>query len=63
MVIQKIYASEVYMTRLLKNGMIVNVFTNSLEKKNVLMSTEGMILGVGNYDTADEIIDVSNKIL
>ena len=51
------------MTRLLKNGMIVNVFTNSLEKKNVLMSTEGMILGVGNYDTADEIIDVSNKIL
>ena len=63
MVIRKIYASEVYMTRLLKNGMIVNVFTNSLEKKNVLMSTEGMILGVGNYDTADEIIDVSNKIL
>lgn len=51
------------MTKLLKNGVIVNVFTNSLEKKNILIGNEGIILGVGDYDTADEIVDVSNKVL
>lgn len=51
------------MTTLLKNGTIVNVFTNSLEKKNILMNDNGIILGVGDYSTADKIIDLSNKIL
>lgn len=51
------------MTILFKNGFVVNVFTNKLEKTNLLISDEGMILGIGDYEEADVIEDVSNKIL
>lgn len=51
------------MTTLLKNGYIVNVFTNRLEKANLLMNDEGLILGIGDYDTAAVIEDISGKTL
>ncbi|MGM9970371.1 MAG: adenine deaminase [Anaeroplasma sp.] len=51
------------MTTLLKNGHIVNVFTNKLEKANLLMNDEGIILGIGDYDTADIVEDVTDKVL
>ena len=54
---------ETLMTTLLKNGKVVNVFTNSLMEANVLFDDSGIILGVGDYDSADRIIDCSNKIL
>lgn len=54
---------ETLMTTLLKNGKVVNVFTNSLMEANVLFDDSGIILGVGDYDTADRVIDCSNKIL
>ncbi len=47
------------MKRLLKNGTVVNVFTDTLEKANVLMENE-MILGVGDY--TDEDADVTEDI-
>lgn len=37
---------------LLKNGTVVNVFTDELEKTNVLIENE-RIIGVGNYDDSD----------
>lgn len=49
-------------TLLLKGASIVNVFTDSLERKNVLIEGN-RIIGVDDYDTADEIVDVSGKIL
>ena len=54
---------ETLMTTLLKNGKVVNVFTNSLMEANVLFDDSGIILGVGDYDSADRVIDCSNKIL
>ena len=51
------------MTTLLKDGVIVNVFTDSLHHANVLFSDEGTILGVGDYQEADTVIDCSGKIL
>lgn len=54
---------ETLMTTLLKNGKVVNVFTNSLMEANVLFDDSGIILGVGDYDSADRVIDCSDKIL
>lgn len=47
---------------LLKNGTVVNAFTDSLEKVNVLIEDE-KIIGVGDYsdDDADMVEDVSGK--
>ncbi len=53
------------MKRLLKNGTVVNVFTDSLEKVNVLIEN-GRIIGVGAEYTdtdADVVEDVSNKYI
>lgn len=52
------------MKKLLKNGFIVNVFTDSCEKNDVLIDG-GKIIGVGNYENcdADVVIDVSGKYL
>jgi len=50
------------MTVLLKGGKFVNVFTGEIEEGNILME-HGVILGVGDYNQADEIHDVSGKIL
>lgn len=49
---------------LLKNGTVVNVFTDSLEKVNVLIEDE-KIIGVGDYsdDDADMVEDVSGKYI
>ncbi len=52
------------MKTLLKNGVVVNVFTGRLEKKNVLL--EGaQIIGVDDYadDEADVVRDVEGKYL
>ncbi|MBR5231848.1 MAG: adenine deaminase [Clostridia bacterium] len=52
------------MKTLLKNGLIVNVFTDTLEKENILIC-DGRIIGVGDYTDADADIveDVSGKII
>ena len=52
------------MKYLLKNGTVVNVFTDELQKANVLIE-DGKIIGVGDYtdDEADVIEDVSGKYL
>lgn len=48
------------MKTLLKNGAVVNVFTGSLEKKDILIDND-KIIGVGEYDAADKIYDISGK--
>ena len=52
------------MKTLLKNGTILNVFTDALEKSNVLIE-DTKIIGVGDYgdDEADKVIDVTGKVL
>ena len=52
------------MKLLLKNGTVINIFTDSLEKSDVLIEN-GKIVGVGNYsDTdADVVEDVSGKYI
>ena len=40
------------MKTLLKNGTVVNVFTDELEKADVLIENE-KIIGVGNYSDTD----------
>lgn len=49
-------------TVLLKGASVVNVFFDSLEKKNVLIKDD-RIIGVGDYDAADEVIDVTGKYI
>ena len=49
-------------TVLLKGASVVNVFLDTLEKKNVLLEGD-KIIGVGDYDTADEVIDVTGKYI
>ena len=46
------------MKTLLKNGSVVNVFTGEITHENVLIG-DGIILGVGDYTEADEIVDIS----
>ena len=50
------------MKTLFYNGTVVNVFSQMLEKANVLIE-DGKILGVGAYtkEEADEVIDISGK--
>ena len=52
------------MKLLLKNGTVVNVFTDSLEKANVLIQDE-KIIGIGDYSDidADVVEDVSGKYI
>lgn len=50
------------MTKLFKGGQVVNVFTCEIEKTNIL-ERDGRIIGVGDYEDADEIIDVTGKYL
>ena len=52
------------MKTLLKNGMIVNVFSDSLEKADVLLE-DARIIGVGSYSEqdADTVEDVTGKVL
>lgn len=52
------------MKTLLKNGSVVNVFTDETEKANVLLG-DGKILGVGDYtdSEADVVEDVTGKII
>lgn len=51
------------MIRLIKNGTVINVFTGTLEKENVLIEND-KIIGVGKYYTdkdADIVEDISGK--
>ena len=52
------------MKKLFKNGSIVNVFTDTVERADVLIE-DSKIIGVGKYDDtdADEAIDVSGKFI
>ena len=52
------------MKLLLKNGTVINVFADTLEKKDVLIEN-GKIIGVGGYSDADAdvIEDVSGKYI
>ncbi len=50
------------MKTLLKGGTVVNVFTGSLEKENVLIE-DGIIIGVGDYTEADKTEDVTGKYI
>ncbi len=50
------------MRKLLKGGNVINVFTGNIIKANVLIEDD-TIIGVGEYDTADIIEDVSGKFL
>lgn len=50
------------MTKLLKDGYVINVFTGGIEKQNVLIEEE-RIIGTGDYQEADEIYDVSGKYI
>lgn len=49
---------------LLKNAFVVNVFTDEVEKKNVLLEND-RILGVGDYkdSDADKVRDLSGKFI
>lgn len=52
------------MKTLLKNGKVINVFTDEIEDVNVLIE-DGLIIGVGNYvdEDADVAEDVSGKYI
>lgn len=50
------------MKRLFKGGTVINVFTDAAEKNNVLVEN-GKIIGIGKYEEADEIIDISGKYI
>lgn len=52
------------MKTLLKNGTVVNVFTEQLEKVNVLIE-DGKIIGLDNYEDveADVVEDISGKFV
>lgn len=47
---------------LLKNARIINVFTGKIERGNVAISG-GRIAGIGDYETAKEVIDLKNRYL
>ncbi|MCQ2446546.1 MAG: adenine deaminase [Clostridia bacterium] len=50
------------MTTLLKNGRIVNVFTDCIEEANVLIRDK-KIVGAGDYTSADNVVDVGGRII
>jgi len=45
---------------LISNGKIINVFNESVEEKNILIH-KGMVVGVGDYSTAREIVNVKES--
>jgi adenine deaminase len=47
---------------LFKNARIVNVFTGEIEKGNIAVA-EGMIAGIGDYQSGKEIIDLKDRFL
>lgn len=51
------------MTKLFINAKIIDVFTLSILKGNVLLNNSGIIIGVGDYFEGDEIIDSKGKYL
>ena len=61
---QLIEKGENQMKTLLKNGSIVNVFTDTVEKASVLIEDDH-IIGLGDYseDDADLTEDVSGKLI
>ncbi len=52
------------MKKLLKGGRVINVFTDEILDRDVLIE-DGIIMGVGSYssDDADEIVNVEGRIL
>ena len=51
------------MKTLFKNGSVINVFTEEIEKTDVLVEN-GTIIGVGTYDKeSDVVIDLENKYI
>ena len=50
------------MKTLLKGGNVVNVFTGEIEKSDILIE-DSKIIGVGDYENADVIEDVSGKFI
>ncbi len=52
------------MKLLIKNGLVINVFTGEIEEQNILIE-DGIILGVGDYDDADadDVHDVEGKYI
>lgn len=52
------------MKKLLRNGRVVNVFTDEIERADVLIEDE-RIIGVGDYaaEKADETEDVGGRII
>lgn len=50
------------MKTLLKGGRVINVFTGEIENTNVLIEDK-KIIGVGDYNEADNIIDVTGKYI
>ncbi len=50
------------MKTLLKNGTVVNVFTGTLEKADVLLEDD-RIIGVDLYEDADHVVDVTGKFI
>lgn len=47
---------------LIKGGKLLNVFTGLLESKNILIKNK-IIVAIGDYNKADEIIDAAGKII
>ena len=60
----RMHGKEDTMKTLLKNGFVVNVFTDEIEKTNVLIE-EDRIIGIGAYteDEADITEDVTGKYI
>lgn len=58
------YNERINMKTLLKNGIVVNVFTDELQRTNVLLENE-KIIGIGDYldSEADVVEDVSGKYI
>ena len=50
------------MTKLFKGGKIINVFSDEIQECNVLIDND-RVVGIGDYQEADEIIDVTGKYL
>ena len=50
------------MKTLLKGAKIINVLTDEIEENNILIEDK-KIIGVGDYDDAEKVIDVSDKYI
>ncbi len=47
---------------LLKNGKIINVFNETIDQENVLIH-KGIVVGIGKYDDAENVIDVKGSYI